>query len=220
MPPSASEDAGGAGASLAPKPFLRRGSGWQARMEAAREGRRYMPRGGPIKDYSKDEELPARSKEPRGRATAPASHIPLSPSKAAAPGRSRSYAMRGAASSAAASPARAQRQPAAGRPAGSIAPACHVGAQPAPNKRAPAADPRQLDATTNQWACKLLAAGHAPAAAAGAQVQAQHGSQARRSQRVRAALAAGFLAVRRSSLVGLRHGSNCRACWAVDPPLP
>ena len=34
------------------QPYLRRGSGWKTRVTAALEGRRYVPRGGPVKVYA------------------------------------------------------------------------------------------------------------------------------------------------------------------------
>ncbi len=57
----------------ASKPYLKRGSGWSARVAAAREGRRYVPKGGPVKDYSKEEEVPL----PTGRQQLQ-QHCPLS----------------------------------------------------------------------------------------------------------------------------------------------
>ncbi|KAL4428852.1 hypothetical protein ABPG77_005290 [Micractinium sp. CCAP 211/92] len=189
MAGTAGEEARGAGASPDPKPFLRRGSGWQARMAAAREGRRYVPRGGPIKDYSKEQELPARFRACRGRAAAAASVIPPSSAKAAAlpgvaAGASGSIVGRRAAASAAASPARAQRQPAAGLPSVPAARARRQAVQPLPNGRPPAANTGSSTAalTSNCWAPKLLAACSMPAAAASAQQQAQRGRQTRQSQ--------------------------------------
>ncbi|KAL4856275.1 Centromere protein J [Chlorella vulgaris] len=66
--------------SSATMPFLRRGSGWEARTAAAREGRRYVPRGGPVKDYTKEEESPVLA---RRRRAAAASRLSRSPSKPA-----------------------------------------------------------------------------------------------------------------------------------------
>jgi hypothetical protein len=62
----------------APKPFLRRGSGWEARVAATREGRRYLPRGGPVKDYSQEQEPPILG---RRRRAAAASRKVISPCK-------------------------------------------------------------------------------------------------------------------------------------------
>lgn len=190
MPAAASGEADGAGAGPAPKPFLRCGSGWQARVEAAREGRRYVPRGGPIKDYSKDEELPARLRAPRGRAAAPASRIPRSPAKAAAPlgaapGASGSYARARSVATAAASPTKGQRQSAARRPSGPAAlPGCPA-AQPPSNNRELAADsgPREAAPATNHWASKLLSACPMPSPAASTH-QAQQRPHAPRCREV------------------------------------
>ncbi|KAI3437602.1 hypothetical protein D9Q98_000055 [Chlorella vulgaris] len=63
-----------------PMPFLRRGSGWEARTAAAREGRRYVPRGGPVKDYTKEEESSILA---RRRRAAAANRLSRSPSKPA-----------------------------------------------------------------------------------------------------------------------------------------
>lgn len=44
------------------KPFLKRGSGWHARMQATREGRRYRPRGGSVVIYTESGESSQESK--------------------------------------------------------------------------------------------------------------------------------------------------------------
>lgn len=161
-------------------------------MAAAREGQRYVPRGGPIKDYSKEQELPARIRASRGRMAAPASGIPLSTAAAlpgVAAGASGSVVGRRAAASAAVSPARAQRQPAAGLPTVLAASARRQAVQPPPNGQPPGANPGSSTAahTSNCWAPKLLAVCPLPCAAASSQQQTQHGRQARQWQEVRAA---------------------------------
>eukprot|EP00887_Chlorella_sp_A99_P007816 scaffold20.g7816.t1 len=56
QPPSLADR--GAVAPRPKQPFLRRGAGWEARVAAAKDGRRYVPPGGAIKDYAKEEGAP------------------------------------------------------------------------------------------------------------------------------------------------------------------
>ena len=55
--------------SSAPQPYLQGGSGWRRRVSAAQEGRRYVPRGGHVMDFSK----PPPAHRPHSRREAAAS---------------------------------------------------------------------------------------------------------------------------------------------------
>lgn len=79
------------------KPYLRRGAGWEGRLAAAREGRRYRPKGGPVHSYGEVAPAPAPARRsptkpgPKQLAGAPAAKRPATgvrarpggPSKAA-----------------------------------------------------------------------------------------------------------------------------------------
>ena len=154
-----------------PKPFLRRGAGWAARMEAAREGRRYVPRGGPVKDYSQEGEAPLpRRTRPRG-AVAP-SRIPRSPAKQPraakpAPAGAGYDARRAAAAAAAPQQHHPQGRPQRSHPA-SPRPPPNNAAAATPRRAAQAGAPPVASASSgDHWARKLL--GQVPTAPTPAQ---------------------------------------------------
>lgn len=134
-----------------PKPFLRRGAGWEARMAAAREGRRYVPRGGAVKDYSQEGEAPlplrrraAGSKPPRS---------PVKPGCGACKAGGPAYSAQAAAA--------ARQKPTVARaersapPSAVASPARPRAAERAPPNAAPAA-------ATAGWAQRLLQQQGAP----------------------------------------------------------
>ena len=124
----------GAGPAAAKKPFLRRGAGWEARVAAAREGRRYQPKGGPVMDYAAGDAPPLPQRSPAKARPKGAGAGPAAPAKRAS--RPGTGGGRGPPAKAAARPPVAQpQQPPKQR------------AQPSPTKpaqlRAAAASPAQ-----------------------------------------------------------------------------
>ncbi|PRW20917.1 GPR1 FUN34 yaaH family [Chlorella sorokiniana] len=147
-----------AAAAAAPKPFLRRGAGWEARMAAAREGRRYVPRGGTVKDYSQGGEAPLPTRRrPAG------SKPPRSPGKVAGGPRK---AAGGTYSGQAATAVR--QKPTAARAGRSAPPSAAASpARPRPHAAAPTATaPAPIPAAAD-WTRRLLQRPGGPAAAAG-----------------------------------------------------
>lgn len=178
---------GSAGAAAAPaaaaaaKPFLRRGAGWEARVMAAREGRRYVPRGGPVKDYSKEDEAPAmRRRSAAGAKPATGRALPGSPAKPAsgrggpAPAAARKT-MSGSYSGAPAAPATKPKAAASTRQARSTAASAAASPhRPRPPARALPAAQTGPALPASDWSRRLLQAGQ-PAAATAVQAGAAAG---------------------------------------------
>lgn len=154
----APDGGGGPPPASAAKPFLRRGAGWEARLAAAREGRRYMPRGGPVKDYSQEGEAPLPRPRRSGTAASGARKAagPRSPAKPAAGSYARRAAAAAPSSSAAAASALKPRQPARSSRSDAASPQ----RQHPHAAQHPAAPPHAV----GDWARRLLQAGTQPAA--------------------------------------------------------
>ena len=191
------------------KPFLRRGAGWEARMAAAREGRRYVPRGGAVKDYSQEGEAPL----PPRRRTA-GSKPPRSPVKAGSGARKAG----GPTHSVPAAAAARQKPTRAGRsapPSAVASPARPRAAERAPPAAAPAA-------ATAGWARRLLQQQGAPQPVAGRSAPAAEAPQslARQVEEVSQGLAGCLCCcVAGKAQRGSTDVASTRLRW-IDAPSP
>lgn len=138
----------------AAKPFLRRGAGWEGRMAAAREGRKYVPRGGPIKDYSKEDEVPRRlGSKPRPARQPHAAKTAAPAAASSGPRASARKATRGNYSSQAAASGKPTRS---GAPSAAASPRRQHPAAPARALPSPAACPPAAAPASTDWARRLL----------------------------------------------------------------